>query len=276
MYMSRACLLQISLLRRLPRPPCGRAVVGAPCSRVSPFLLVYLCVVSAEEDGAVSSYRSLHLAWSFSPVRVFSQISSSSLKIGGAWVVGGPLQVFSHLSGWRVTDGWAPSSPHGGSGGSALRYSCSLAVVIGSLDLFRMAIGSRVTNSPVCATLEVVYLSCPIVLYGFLVKWVYTVPVDGLEGGNLRERLLNDGIAGLCHYLVPLVVVSCNQGLRAPFSRARGNRRLFSFAPVLWSELASLFSGTLDAPALLFRALGLVCKLVFSFNYCTSATSSSL
>ncbi|WZZ68484.1 hypothetical protein YC2023_079854 [Brassica napus] len=58
----------------------------------------------------------------------------------------------------------------------------------------------------VCATPEVVYLSCPIVLYGFLVKWVYTVPVDGLEGGNLRERLLNDGIAGLCHYLVPLVV----------------------------------------------------------------------
>ena len=71
-----------------------------------------------------------------------------------------------------------------------------------------MAIGSRVTNSPVCATPEVVYLSSPIVLYGFLVKWVYTVPVDGLEGGNLRERLLNDGIAGLCHYLVPLVVVS--------------------------------------------------------------------
>ena len=88
------------------------------------------------------------------------------------------------------------------------RYSCSLAVVIGSLDLFRMAIGSRVTNSPDCATPEVVYLSSPIVLYGLLVKWVYTVPVDRLEGGNLRERLLNDGIAGLCHYLVPLVVVS--------------------------------------------------------------------
>nr|VDC68423.1 unnamed protein product [Brassica rapa] len=100
-----------------------------------------------------------------------------------------------------------------------------------------MAIGSRVTNSPDCATPEVVYLSSPIVLYGLLVKWVYTVPVDRLEGGNLRERLLNDGIAGLCHYLVPLVVVSapCNQGLRAPFSRARGNRRLSSSAPVLWS-----------------------------------------
>ncbi|KAG2295764.1 hypothetical protein Bca52824_042433 [Brassica carinata] len=53
----------------------------------------------ALEDGAVSSYRSLPLAWSFSP------ISSSSLRIGGAWVVGGPLQVFSHLSGWLVTDG---------------------------------------------------------------------------------------------------------------------------------------------------------------------------
>lgn len=48
-----------------------------------------------------------------------------------------------------------------------------------------MAIGSRVTNSPDCATPEVVYLSSPIVLYGLLVKWVYTVPVDGLEGGNL-------------------------------------------------------------------------------------------
>ncbi|CAF2047452.1 unnamed protein product [Brassica napus] len=51
-----------------------------------------------------------------------------------------------------------------------------------------MAIGSRVTNSPDCATPEVVYLSSPIVLYGLLVKWVYTVPVDRLEGGNL-ERL---------------------------------------------------------------------------------------
>ena len=59
----------------------------------------------APEDGAVSSCRSLPLAWSFSPVRVFSQISSSSLRIGGAWVVGGPLQVLSHLSGWHVTDG---------------------------------------------------------------------------------------------------------------------------------------------------------------------------
>ncbi|CAF2125608.1 unnamed protein product, partial [Brassica rapa] len=91
---------------------------------------------------------------------------------------------------------------------SCRRYSCSLAVVIGSLDLFRMAIGSRVTNSPDCATPEVVYLSSLIVLYGLLVKWVYTVPVDRLEGGNLRQRLLNDGIAGLCHYLVLVVVVS--------------------------------------------------------------------
>ena len=71
-----------------------------------------------------------------------------------------------------------------------------------------MAIGSRVTNSPDCATPEVVYLSSLIVLYGLLVKWVYTVPVDRLEGGNLRQRLLNDGIAGLCHYLVLVVVVS--------------------------------------------------------------------
>nr|VDC81069.1 unnamed protein product [Brassica rapa] len=100
-----------------------------------------------------------------------------------------------------------------------------------------MAIGSRVTNSPDCATPEVVYLSSLIVLYGLLVKWVYTVPVDRLEGGNLRQRLLNDGIAGLCHYLVLVVVVSApyNQGLRAPFSQARGNRRLSSFAPVLLS-----------------------------------------
>ncbi|KAF3526233.1 hypothetical protein F2Q69_00051191 [Brassica cretica] len=293
-----------------------RAVVGAPCSRVSLFLLVYLCVVSAEEDGAVSSYRSLPLAWSFSPVRFFfSQISSSSLRIGGAWVVGGPLQVFSHLSGWLVTDGG-----YGVLLGFRLRALCSghqtlalfstgglqwvawgickvglralLTVVLvaahcGSLrlPLHSSELPAVWRSSPLsvlhllcadCATPEVVYLSSPIVLYGLLVKWVYTVPVDGLEGGNLRERLLNDGIACLCHYLVPLVVAPCNQGLRAPFSRARGNRRLSSFALVLWSELASLFSGTLDAPALLSRALGLVCKLVFSFNYCTSATSSPL
>ncbi|KAF2541193.1 hypothetical protein F2Q68_00028592 [Brassica cretica] len=80
--------------------------------------------------------------------------------------------------------------------------------ILGSLDLFRMAIGSRVTNSPDCATPEIVYLSSPIVLYGLLVKWVYTVSVDGLEDDNLRERLLNDGIVGLCRYLVSLVVVS--------------------------------------------------------------------
>lgn len=71
-----------------------------------------------------------------------------------------------------------------------------------------MAIGSRVTSSPDCATPEVVYLSGPIVLYGLLVKWVYTVSVDGFEGGNLHERLPNDGIAGLCRYLMPPVVVS--------------------------------------------------------------------
>ena len=37
------CSGDCRVLRRLPRPPCSRAVVGAPCSRVSPFLLVYLC-----------------------------------------------------------------------------------------------------------------------------------------------------------------------------------------------------------------------------------------
>ncbi|KAH0875500.1 hypothetical protein HID58_072862, partial [Brassica napus] len=84
-----------------------RAVVRSsePPALVSLRFSLCISVWSRRRDGAVSSYRSLHLAWSFSPVRVFSQISSSSLKIGGAWVVGGPLQVFSHLSGWRVTDG---------------------------------------------------------------------------------------------------------------------------------------------------------------------------
>lgn len=52
------------------------------------------------------------------------------------------------------------------------------------------------------------YLAGPSVLYECLVKWVYTVSDDGLYGGNLRECLPNDGIAGLCHYLVPSVVVS--------------------------------------------------------------------
>ncbi|CAH8344443.1 unnamed protein product [Eruca vesicaria subsp. sativa] len=51
----------------------------------------------------VSPYHSPPLSWSFSPVRFFR--SYSSLKFGGAWVVGGPLQVFSHLSGWRVAEG---------------------------------------------------------------------------------------------------------------------------------------------------------------------------
>ncbi|KAG2296311.1 hypothetical protein Bca4012_002239 [Brassica carinata] len=45
----------------------------------------------------ISSYRSPPLVWNFS--------QSSSLKLGDVWVVGGPLQVFYHLSGWRVTDG---------------------------------------------------------------------------------------------------------------------------------------------------------------------------
>ncbi|KAF2582704.1 hypothetical protein F2Q68_00004657 [Brassica cretica] len=59
----------------------------------------------------------------------------------------------------------------------------------------------------------------------------------------------------------------CNQGLRVPFFRARGNRRLSSFAPVLWSEIASLFSGTLDAPALLSRTLGLVFRHLNTIAY---------
>lgn len=45
------------------------------------------------------------------------------------------------------------------------------------------AIGLR--TRLVLATLEVVYPSGPSVLYGPSVKWVYTVPVGGLGGGNL-------------------------------------------------------------------------------------------
>ncbi|WZZ17466.1 hypothetical protein YC2023_110555 [Brassica napus] len=95
------------------RSPCSgdcrvlRAVVRSsepPCSRVSPFLLVYLCGlgggsgapgVDLEGFGVVGCARG----------RRRLIISSSSLRIGGVWVVGGPLQVFSHLSVWRLTDG---------------------------------------------------------------------------------------------------------------------------------------------------------------------------
>lgn len=49
-----------------------------------------------------------------------------------------------------------------------------------------MAIGSQFADSPASAAPEVVYSSGPLVLYELSVKWVYTVPVVGLEGGNLR------------------------------------------------------------------------------------------
>ncbi|KAF2538260.1 hypothetical protein F2Q68_00019846 [Brassica cretica] len=199
--LSNFISLQLLSKKRNPfrRSPCSgdcrvlRAVVRSsePPALVSPCSSLCISVVSGRVTRSSSRFRS----------------GAPSVDLEGFGVVGGArgrrcLIVPLSSSCLELQSGWAPSSPHGGSGGSALRYSCSLTVVVGSLDLFRMAIGSRVTNSPDRTTPEVVYLSSPIVLYGLLVKWVYTVPVDGLEGGNLRERLLNDGIAGLCHCLV--------------------------------------------------------------------------
>ncbi|CAN7125198.1 unnamed protein product, partial [Brassica rapa subsp. narinosa] len=43
-------------------------------------------------------------------------------------------------------------------------------------------------------------------LYEFTVRWVYTVPVDCNGGGNLRRKILNDGIVGLRLLLVPPMV----------------------------------------------------------------------
>ncbi|KAF2580961.1 hypothetical protein F2Q70_00008598 [Brassica cretica] len=112
----------------------------------------------------------------------------NGMRIGTKWkVVGGPLQVFYHLSGWRMTDGvygvllgvarklrrLCLGFSLRCSGGSVAviallcspaglcRYFCSLEIVVGNLDLFRMAIRLSV-------------------------KHVYMVPVDGFEGGNLR------------------------------------------------------------------------------------------
>ncbi|KAG2277061.1 hypothetical protein Bca4012_042659 [Brassica carinata] len=108
-----------------------------PPALVSPRSSLCISVVSGRRT-ALSHRAALFLLLGAS-VRLgfFSQISSSSLRIGGAWVVGGPLQVLSHLSGWHVTDGgglrggsvgWAPSSPHGSSGGSALRFALASAL----------------------------------------------------------------------------------------------------------------------------------------------------
>lgn len=69
-------------------------------------------------------------------------------------------------------------------------------------------LGLGFANSPVSAALEVVCPSGLLVLYGLSVKRVYTVPVVGLEGSNLRVCLSYDGIVGWCHYLVPPVVVN--------------------------------------------------------------------
>ncbi|CDY61484.1 BnaCnng37870D [Brassica napus] len=45
-------------------------------------------------------------------------------------------------------------------------------------------------------------------LYEFMVRWVYTVPVDCNGGGNLRRKILNDGIVGLRLLLVlPMVSI---------------------------------------------------------------------
>ncbi|CAN6976391.1 unnamed protein product [Brassica oleracea var. botrytis] len=45
-------------------------------------------------------------------------------------------------------------------------------------------------------------------LYEFTVRWVYTVPVDCNGGGNLRRKILNDGIVGLRLLLVqPMVSI---------------------------------------------------------------------
>ena len=52
-----------------------------------------------------------------------------------------------------------------------------------------------------------VYPSGPFVLYEPSVKRVYTVTVGGFGSSNLRVFLSYEGIVGLCHYLVPSVVV---------------------------------------------------------------------
>lgn len=43
-------------------------------------------------------------------------------------------------------------------------------------------------------------------LYENAIRWVYTVLMDCKGGGNLRRKILNDGIVGLRLLLVPPVV----------------------------------------------------------------------
>ncbi|KAL0837300.1 hypothetical protein Bca101_089190 [Brassica carinata] len=79
-------------------------------------------------------------------------------------------------------------------------------------------------------------------LYEFMVRWVYTVPVDCNGGGNLRRKMLNDGIVGLRLLLVPPMLYEPLQSWfeGALLSAARGNHRVHHL--VLAVDLSGIVS----------------------------------